>query len=114
MATPIMKRKKGATDSTAGIETRRRRKTPSYPLLTGWRQARFGYPHHEKKEGRNRQHGGNRDPPTAQNAVISIADGVEADSLQHPINAKKKNRAKSAVLLFWWRRRESNPRPKSL
>jgi hypothetical protein len=28
---------------------------------------------------------------------------MEADSLQHPINAKKKNRAKSAVLLFWQR-----------
>lgn len=44
-----------------------------------------------------------RDPQATRGVAISIADGVEADSLQHPINAKKKNRAKSAVLLFWQR-----------
>ena len=71
-------------------------------------------PHNAKKKNRAKNVDGNRDPQATRGVAISIAGAMEADSLQHPINAKKKNRAKSAVLLFWWRRRESNPRPKSL
>lgn len=32
-----------------------------------------------------------RDPPTAQNAVISIADGVEAGSIRLPRHKKRKS-----------------------
>ena len=71
-------------------------------------------PHNAKKKNRAKSVDGNRDPQATRGVAISIAGAMEADSLQHPISAKKKNRAKSAVLLFWWRRRESNPRPKSL
>ena len=72
------------------------------------------HPINAKKKNRAKSVDGNRDPQATRGVAISIADGVEAGSLQHPINAKKKNRAFCAVLLFWWRRRESNPRPKSL
>lgn len=85
--------------SFRGIETRRRRETPPYPSLTRWRQVRFGNIAMKRKRGAQKCRRESRPADDARRRHIHCR-GVEAGSLQHPIDAKRKGRTEVRPFLF--------------
>lgn len=54
----------------------------------------------KKERGAHKSVGGNRDPPTARDAVISIAGAMEAGSIRLPRHEKKEGRTEVRPSFF--------------